>query len=66
MAENHGIDVDKDSHPRLLTLTKCLATYSKVLYTCSPGSPWGPSLTIQGQKTPKVDAGGVDDTQPSP
>jgi hypothetical protein len=38
VAENHGLDVDKKLHPRLLLLTECFVTYSRVLLTCSPWS----------------------------
>jgi hypothetical protein len=34
MAENHGLDVDKESHPRLLMLTEWLVTHSRVLLPC--------------------------------
>jgi hypothetical protein len=36
MVENHGLDVDKGSHPGLLTVTEQLVTYSRVLLACRP------------------------------
>jgi hypothetical protein len=50
MAENRGLDVDKESHPRLLALTEWLVTHGRVSLTFSPWSPKSnrPSVTNQG------------------
>jgi hypothetical protein len=36
MAENNGLDVDKESHPGQLTLAEQLMTYNRVFMTNSP------------------------------
>jgi hypothetical protein len=36
MAESDGLDVDKESHSDLLTLTEWLVTYNRVLLTAAP------------------------------
>jgi hypothetical protein len=36
LAENHGLDVDKESHPRLLMLTEWFVTEGKVLTDLQP------------------------------
>jgi hypothetical protein len=51
MAENQGLDIDKESHPRLLTLMELLVTYIRVLLTHGPWSLRNSqNLTIQGQE----------------
>jgi hypothetical protein len=32
MAESHGLDIDKKSHPRLLMLTEWLGTHRRVVF----------------------------------
>jgi hypothetical protein len=54
VAENQGLDVDKDSHLILLTVTEWLVTHSRVLLTSSPGAhrKQQPQCDVQGRKLP--------------